>query len=291
MKSNQRIHYRDNVTRYFFDTEFMEDGKTIELLSIGIVSDDGREFYAVNSEADHSKASEWVQQNVLPHLGTEKRMTRAQIRDAVVAFLKAGRKPELWAYYASYDWVVFCQLFGRMSDIPDFLPWFCMDLKQLAVDLGNPPYPLQSGTEHNALDDARTNLALFEMLRGYSSSVAAELPTDDQTLREFQAHLPWGANTYSKEFEADPAPHKQYRHDVGHLLKSVGKLSELPFEMDHDPTLAAQYRAEDSKRLADLVIFAMHMASTHPSGHIDLADAIADRVAQTRAKLAEQQKR
>ncbi len=30
--------------RYFLDTEFYEDGKTIDLISIGIVAEDGREL-------------------------------------------------------------------------------------------------------------------------------------------------------------------------------------------------------------------------------------------------------
>ena len=33
--------------RYFYDTEFLEDGETIDLISIGIVAEDGREYYAV----------------------------------------------------------------------------------------------------------------------------------------------------------------------------------------------------------------------------------------------------
>lgn len=37
--------------KYFLDTEFIEDGVTIDLISIGIVSDDGREFYACNRDA------------------------------------------------------------------------------------------------------------------------------------------------------------------------------------------------------------------------------------------------
>lgn len=37
--------------RYFFDTEFHEDGQTIDLISIGIVAEDGREFYAVSRDA------------------------------------------------------------------------------------------------------------------------------------------------------------------------------------------------------------------------------------------------
>lgn len=38
--------------KYFFDTEFIEDGRTIDLVSIGIVCEDGREYYAVSAEAD-----------------------------------------------------------------------------------------------------------------------------------------------------------------------------------------------------------------------------------------------
>ena len=46
--------------RYFYDTEFIEDGSTIELVSIGIVAEDGREFYAVSTEFDASNANEWA---------------------------------------------------------------------------------------------------------------------------------------------------------------------------------------------------------------------------------------
>ncbi|MBA3574969.1 MAG: 3'-5' exoribonuclease, partial [Pseudonocardiales bacterium] len=32
--------------RFFYDCEFIEDGLTIDLVSIGVVDEDGREFYA-----------------------------------------------------------------------------------------------------------------------------------------------------------------------------------------------------------------------------------------------------
>ncbi len=38
--------------RYFYDCEFIEDGRTIELVSIGVVDENGREFYAVSTEFD-----------------------------------------------------------------------------------------------------------------------------------------------------------------------------------------------------------------------------------------------
>ncbi len=54
--------------RFFYDTEFIEDGTTIDLVSIGIVGEDGREFYAVSTEFDPDRAGKWVRANVLPKL-------------------------------------------------------------------------------------------------------------------------------------------------------------------------------------------------------------------------------
>jgi len=54
--------------RFFYDCEFIEDGRTIDLVSIGVVDESGREFYAVSTEFDPSKAIEWVRRNVLDKL-------------------------------------------------------------------------------------------------------------------------------------------------------------------------------------------------------------------------------
>ena len=137
----------------FFDTEFIEDGKTIDLISIGAVREDGYRFYAENAECDRSRASEWVRKNVFPHLvGGDRLMTRAKIAEDIVYFVRDD--PEFWAYYADYDWVVLCQLFGTMLDLPIGWPKFCLDVKQLCLSLGNPRLPKQIGIEHNALGDA-----------------------------------------------------------------------------------------------------------------------------------------
>lgn len=139
--------------RVWFDTEFIEDGKTIELVSIGMVREDGETYYAECAEADHDRADDWVRKNVIAHLrGGSWDQPRAVIAKSILAF--AGEKPEFWAYYADYDWVALCQLYGRMIDLPKGWPMFCRDVKQLCVDLGNPPLPKQTGTEHHALEDA-----------------------------------------------------------------------------------------------------------------------------------------
>lgn len=141
--------------KFWFDTEFIEDGKTIDLISIGVVAEDGREFYAENSECDLDRASQWVVANVLPHLddGSLRKSPRKAIARQLVEFM--GEKPEIWAYYADYDWVALCQLFGTMMDLPKGWPMYCRDLKQLADSLGNPPLLKLTSTEHHALADAR----------------------------------------------------------------------------------------------------------------------------------------
>src|SRR5947207_8870203 len=42
--------------RYFYDCEFIEDGRLVDLVSIGVVDEKGREFYAVSTEFDASRA-------------------------------------------------------------------------------------------------------------------------------------------------------------------------------------------------------------------------------------------
>ena len=150
--------------RIWFDTEFIEDGRTIDLISIGLVREDGNYYYAINKECDYSKASAWVAKNVLPRLGSGSYFKRAEIAADIIKF--AGEKPEFWAYYADYDWVALCQLYGMMIDLPKGWPMFCMDVKQLAVMLGNPKLPKQSDeSEHNALEDARWTMGAWQYLQ------------------------------------------------------------------------------------------------------------------------------
>lgn len=139
--------------KVWFDTEFIEDGKTIDLLSIGMVDDNGSVYYAECAEADHGRASPWVRDNVLVHLrGGTAVKPRAVIAAEIIEFV--GEKPEFWAYYADYDWVALCQLYGTMMELPKGWPMFCMDLKQWAMMLGNPTLPPQGKGEHHALGDA-----------------------------------------------------------------------------------------------------------------------------------------
>lgn len=180
-------------TRYFYDTEFIEDGSTIELISIGIVAD-GREYYAVHRDAPWKRIAkhDWLMDNVvptLPRLHGDERLhrwvlsragrrhnpcmldfahphmkDRKRIADEVCDFLLAGGEPELWAYYGAYDHVALCQLWGTMMDLPDGVPMWTHELMQEWERAGRPTKPAQAG-EHNALADARWNRALYGAVR------------------------------------------------------------------------------------------------------------------------------
>ena len=178
---------------YFLDTEFMEHDRTIDLLSIGLVCEDGREFYQQNASAQFAVASDWVWRNVFPRLAhfhmsgqracEPKREDRGlitaipcsdscpwrlpgEIGNGLAQFcdVKKYGKPEFWGYYAAYDWVAFCQRFGSMVQLPKDFPWYCHDLKQWADALGNPTLPPIGENEHHALWDARWNRTAYNFL-------------------------------------------------------------------------------------------------------------------------------
>lgn len=183
-------------TRFFLDTEFIEDGNTIDLVSIALVADRdtlrpprNRHFYAINEDCDYSRADKWVQENVISKLPlrTDARkmwMSRKMIRKSVLDFVRSHPEPyEFWAYFADYDWVVFCQLFGRMIDLPAGFPRYCNDLKQEMHRLGlsRANLPDNSG-EHDAFEDAKwackswNGVRIYEktIQEGYSHDVALQ---------------------------------------------------------------------------------------------------------------------
>jgi hypothetical protein len=183
--------------RIYVDSEFVEDGHVIELLSIGMVREDGDSLYLVNT--DHGAISRtvndtWLRENVAAHLPIrmwdrgrdsfgyrwawewDKKHPdylraavhhRPEIARRVKDFIAATPSPQLWADFSAYDHVVYAQLFGRMADLPDGFPMATFDIQQEAArtccDLSEPPVPLV-GPEHNALSDALNAKAVHEYL-------------------------------------------------------------------------------------------------------------------------------
>lgn len=171
--------------RIFYDTEFLDDGKTIDLISIGMVAEDGRELYAVSSEFDQAAVRRhgWLMANVWPSLPIVKNprgqrgvdrldlahpavRPRQQIARMISDFIGATPAPQLWAYYSAYDHVALAQLWGPMRNLPAWVPMQTCDLVQEAQRLGLVPkdLPQQADRHHNALADARHNVVMAKFM-------------------------------------------------------------------------------------------------------------------------------
>jgi hypothetical protein len=239
----------------------IKPNNTIQPISISIVAEDGREYYAISKDFNLKEAwnrfdikrtktgnnpykDYWLRENVLKPIMVELQVrynketgqtkngwqfkdfkylinkygkTNKQIAKEVKEFcthhcsitstsnVKNWGKnlpPEFYAYYADYDWVCFCWLFGKVVDLPTGFPMYCKDLKQMLDEkvsnmefkrqyggnidnfkmvkgssnlpmflnlvkgegLKNETYPKQTN-EHNALNDAKWNLELYKFLQ------------------------------------------------------------------------------------------------------------------------------
>lgn len=264
------------MAKYFIDTEFVEGPQkkrffgitygetkpTIDLISLGMVCEDGRELYCLHKDFNIWEAwnrydlirnpnigdrhnfptvrNYWLRENVLWPIYWDlielddpmqahglwsmrnsyhgykefKRLikkygkTRKQIMYEINQFicpmatasdwadtgpidqgfkdfLKAN-PPKFYAYFADYDWVAFCWIYGKMMDLPEGFPMYCQDLKQTMDSMqvlqefkipgqdrltswlktlkSMPGYPKQEN-EHSALADAHWNKALYDFLQ------------------------------------------------------------------------------------------------------------------------------
>lgn len=170
--------------KIFYDTEFLEDGHTIQLISIGMVREDGKTYYGVVADPfliNQASQNSWLEKNVISHLPYKRYgdtydfnaghddykslKFRWVIREEVKKFVLDTPNVELWGYYPSYDHVVVCQLFGRMVDLPVGFPMFTNCVQQERVRLGNVRLPEQLEGAHNALSDARWTKEAYEYLQ------------------------------------------------------------------------------------------------------------------------------
>ena len=173
-----------SARRVFYDTEFIDDGRTIRLISIGLVDEEGHTYYAVVNDVEvmlDAMAHPWLPDNVMVHLPGHKESRggerwwqwdrshkdfgnvkpRTQIAADVATFLLSPGEPvELWAWFAAYDHVALAQLFGPMSGLPTGIPMFTHELRQRWEECGHPKLPAQHSA-HNALTDAYWDRAVW----------------------------------------------------------------------------------------------------------------------------------
>lgn len=174
--------------KYFYDFEFEESGEYIIPISVGMVSEDGRQLYLINKEYMEtwvmeepyywkgqyaSEPSKWVGQNVIAPLIQERYSTvnwfaldewPTIIHSYIAQIDKYTNREqiELWGYYGAYDHVCLAQLWGPMINLPEPIPMFTHEIMQLKHGQSLPPRDLTKLPEHNALSDALYQKQLYE---------------------------------------------------------------------------------------------------------------------------------
>jgi len=175
----------------YYDSEFTGLHQSTTFISLALVADDGREFYAEFTDYDASQCDEWIRANVLAHTRwlnrpevtpgcwREEALTlclgdRQQVREALEDWLKQFDQVEIWADCPAWDWVLFCELFGGALKLPANIYYLPFDLVSLFKAKGIDPDIDRTEfvdwnnkgqrQRHNALYDAQLTQACHNKL-------------------------------------------------------------------------------------------------------------------------------
>lgn len=180
----------------FMDEEFTGLRKDTTLISLGIVAEDGRKFYAEFTDYDEIQCDDWIKENVLKHailggndtlaarLGEDSNTTvvlgsKADIRYELGEWLKQFDKVQFVSDVCHYDFVLLIDIFGTAFDLPENVCAACHDInqdiakhyaisEQEAFDKSREEIVMElcghevEGKKHNALYDAEVIKAIYE---------------------------------------------------------------------------------------------------------------------------------
>jgi len=144
--------------KIFLDTEFLDLKDDISLLSIGMVREDGKTYYAELRECKKELANEWVQKNVFPHL-TGPVKFKEQVVEDLLEF--CGEEAEFWAYgIPDLDYDLVMRLF--LWKIPEGWSKGAYDVMTVFKTSRFINPPAQTTIPHNALNDALWAKEIYE---------------------------------------------------------------------------------------------------------------------------------
>ena len=184
--------------KIFFDTEFTGLHKNTTLISIGLVDENGRNFYAEFNDYDESQCDDWIQDNVIKYLAYQKAITntgatignytwrygdKEYIKKELEEWLLPYDKVELVSDVCHYDMVLFIDIWGGAFDMPRSINPACHDINQdiaryyeisetEAFDysreqiLENNAIVID-GNKHNSLYDAKVIKTIYEIIKSH----------------------------------------------------------------------------------------------------------------------------
>lgn len=189
MGRNNNQNNKMKMRKIFFDCEFTGLHQNTTLISIGFVSECNKTFYAEFTDYDKNQLDDWLQENVINNLtmsdekhGYKDTMTKnwklkgdsSFIKHYLTLWLAQFDEIEIWSDCLSYDWVLFCELFGGAMNIPEhvyYIPYdICTSFKEKGIDpdINREEFAFDSNVnnqKHNSLWDAQVIRYCYFKLR------------------------------------------------------------------------------------------------------------------------------
>lgn len=184
------------ITNIYFDTEFTGLHMGTTLISIGLITANGSQFYAELTDYDRSQIDEWLEKNVISNLllqGLNDGQTIKKESGVVTKGDRAHVRKELWSWLdtidgdiqfvsdvSHFDFGLLLQLLAdNIFDISDRISKTCVDLNEIIAEyMGISPkeafnkcredlltFAIEGFSEdnkHNALYDALVIKAIYE---------------------------------------------------------------------------------------------------------------------------------
>lgn len=184
----------------YFDTEFTGLHKNTSLISIGLVDENGRTFYAEFIDYDRSQVNDWILENVIEHLISSKSKNRFtygtsvigekttvigekwKIKEELTNWLSSYDEVQLVSDVCHYDMVLFIDIFGDAFSIPKNVSAVCYDINQdiadyldcsqkEAFDVSRESILARNeikinGDKHNSLYDALVIKEIYNIING-----------------------------------------------------------------------------------------------------------------------------
>lgn len=179
--------------RIYFDTEFSGLQQDTQLISIGMIREDGQTLYAEIEGLNVEKMNDWVKENVIAKMKHDTKEwdegiadiqiygSKEDVRDAITKFTSDLDEVQFVADVGHFDFVLLTDLYGNAFCFPDNFSPTCYDINQdiakrekisqrEAFDISRESYIIENGRsvdttmKHNALTDAIGCKEIYEIL-------------------------------------------------------------------------------------------------------------------------------
>lgn len=178
----------------YLDTEFTGLHKNAQLISIGMIDEQGHTFYAEFDDYDDTLITSWVIDNVISNLDFKDRKpfvrtfnegkdvrvkgSKDYIKGPMIAWLNHYTDVQIVSDVSHYDFVLFLDMFGTAFNLPKNIAPCCHDINQdiaryykitekAAFDMSREtlvPQQSHQDKKHNSLYDAIIIKYIYEFL-------------------------------------------------------------------------------------------------------------------------------